>query len=70
MSSIPLSDNSILLKYQALGKAFQTSPPGSPSDLPPHQEYDLSIELDKSKPLPPLGKIYPLSPAETTALQD
>jgi hypothetical protein len=57
-------------KYQALGKAFQTSLPGSPSDLPPHREYNLSIELDESKPLPPPGKIYPLSPAETIALQD
>jgi hypothetical protein len=69
-SSIPLSDNGIPLKYQALGKAFQTSPPGSPSDLPPHREYDLSIDPHESKPLPPPGKIYPLSPAETTALQD
>jgi hypothetical protein len=35
-SSIPLSENGIPLKYQALGKAFQTSLPGSPSDLPLH----------------------------------
>jgi hypothetical protein len=69
-SSIPLSDDGILLKYEALEKAFQMSSPGSPSDLPPHRGYDLSIGLDESKPLPLPGKIYPLSPAETTALQD
>jgi hypothetical protein len=69
-SLIPLSDDDIPFKYKALGKAFQMSMPGSHSDLPLHREYDLSIKLDNCKPLPPLGKIYPLSPAETTALQD
>jgi hypothetical protein len=67
---IPLSEDDIPLKYQALSKAFQTSPLGSHNGLPPHREYDLSIELDDSKPLPSPGKIYPLSPSETDAIQE
>jgi hypothetical protein len=57
------------MKYQALSKAFQMSPLGSHNGLPPHQEYDFSIKLDDSKPFPSPGKIYPLSPTETDALQ-
>jgi hypothetical protein len=58
----------ISMKYQALSKALQTSLLGCHNGLPPHQEYDLSIELDDLKPLPSPGMIYPLSPAETIAL--
>ena len=69
-SSIPLSPEGIPLKYIDLAAAFKTSALDPTTGLPPHREYDLSIELDESKPLPAPGKIYPLSPAETQSLEE
>ena len=37
--------------------------------LAPHRTYDLAIDLNESRALPLPGKIYPLSPAETAALE-
>jgi hypothetical protein len=67
-SSIPLSPEGIPLKYLDLAAAFKTSVLDPTTGLPPHREYDLSIELDEHKPLPTPGKTYPLSPAETQSL--
>lgn len=36
--------------------------------LPPHRPYDLKIDLEDNKPLPP-GRLYSLSPAELEALR-
>jgi len=38
------------------------------SQLPPHRPYDLKIDLEEGS-APPLGTIYPLSPAELEALR-
>jgi hypothetical protein len=68
--SIPLSPKGIPLKYLDLAAAFKTSVLDPTTGLPPHREYDLSIELDERKPLPTPGKTYPLSPAETQSLEE
>ena len=42
---------------------------GSTDSLPPHQEYNLKIDVDESaKPL--LGPIYPLSQSKVSALHE
>jgi len=38
------------------------------SELPPHRNYDLKIELEEGTS-PPLGTLYSLSPVELSALQ-
>jgi len=38
------------------------------SELPPHHDYNLKIEL-KEGTSPPLGTLYSLSPVELSALQ-
>ena len=42
---------------------------GSADSLPPHQEYNLKIDVDESAK-PPLGPIYPFSQSEVGALCD
>ena len=42
---------------------------GSADSLPPHQEYNLKIDVNESTK-PPLGPIYPLSQSEVGALHD
>jgi hypothetical protein len=53
-----------------LAAAFKPSILDPTTGLPPHREYDLSIELDEQKPLPTPGKTYPLSPAEMQLLEE
>jgi hypothetical protein len=67
-STIPLDSRGVPVKYKAHEGAFLNKTEPAPP-LPPHREYDLAIELDDSLPLPPPGKIYPLSPDETAALE-
>jgi hypothetical protein len=69
-SSIPLLPEGIPLKYLDLAAAFKTSVLDPTTGLPPHREYNLSIELDERKPLPTPGKTYLLSPAQTQSLED
>ena len=73
-SSLPLDSRGVPFKYMAYADVFTTKsepPPG----LPPHRQYDLSIEFNtdadgKPLPLPKPGKIYPLSPSEESALSE
>ena len=42
---------------------------GSANSLPPHQEYDLKIDIDETAKAP-LGPVYPLSQSELGALRE
>ena len=42
---------------------------GSANSLPPHQEYDLKIDIDETGKAP-LGPVYPLSQSELGALHE
>lgn len=68
-SATPLDAGGVPLKYSDFEDVFHNKS-DPPLSLPPHREHDLSIELDEGKPLPPPGKIYPLDPEQSDALQE
>ena len=59
-SEIPLNEDGIPIEFLDLKDVFVT--PVNVPPLPPHRELDLSIELDRDKPLPKKANYYPLSP--------
>ena len=68
-SATPLDSRGIPLKYSDLKEVFSLKTDAALPPLAPHRTYDLAIDLDESRALPLPGKIYPLSPDETAALE-
>jgi hypothetical protein len=40
------------------------------SELPSHREYDCAIDFKEGAQLPPPGKVYPMSPIESRAIEE
>ena len=68
-SNTPLDIRGVPLKYSKYSDVFHNKSEAQ-LPIPPHREYDLSIELDDKKSLPLPGKVYPLSPEQTLALEE
>ena len=66
LSDPPVDFSSIPPEYHNFTDVFSKSKADS---LPPHQPYDLKINLE-DRAVPPLGPIYSLSPAELAALRE
>lgn len=67
-SHICMDDKGIPDQYRQFASLFSQKDATLP--LPIHRPYDLKIELDSEKPLPPPGKIYPLAPDEEKKLYE
>jgi len=63
-TSTPLDLDIIPLEYRNYADMFSKA---KASELPPHRDYNLKIELEEGTS-PPLGTLYSLSPVELSAL--
>ena len=69
-STIPLNDSGVPLLYSEFADVFDDKAADTfPTSLPPHRDFDLTIDLIPDAPLPPIGRVYPLAPAEHEALE-
>jgi len=64
-ASTPLDLDIVPLEYRDYVDVFSKA---KASELPPHRDYDLKIDLEEGTS-PPLGTLYSLSPVELSTLQ-